>query len=339
MKKTLKNQNAAHSNSQSSKPFFNKSGEQTFFSGSKEVESPFFTPSNIQTKLTIGEPGDKYEQEADTMAEKVVQKLDASNSTSVVQNKCDDCVQEEELQKIEEEEMKISKKPIFENKNYKIQAKSIENQLRNSKGKGKPLPDKIRLSMESAFGNDFTHVRVHNNSESIQMSKQLNARAFTNESDIYFNQNEYNTSSTKGKKLLAHELTHTIQQKGVNSSDKIDRQTQTSLVLPAATAAVPWSLFWKEVIKRFAVRGATAAGLALIDGPLPIGDLIALGLSIWTIYEIIELWDVLWAAAATTYKMCQDKYVDCTDYTPNYDCGSCLSYCLVQGTWPTFRCP
>lgn len=72
MKIKSKTENTSHSNSPSSKPFFNKSGEGSFFSNSKEVEPPFFTPSNIQTKLTIGEPGSKYEQEADTIVDKVV---------------------------------------------------------------------------------------------------------------------------------------------------------------------------------------------------------------------------------------------------------------------------
>ncbi|HEX3020591.1 MAG TPA: hypothetical protein VHP36_09820 [Chitinispirillaceae bacterium] len=58
-----------------------------------------------------------------------------------------------------------------------------------------------------------------------------------------------------------------------------------------------WKHFWKAVSKRFALRGAAALGLAAADGPLPVGDLIALGLSIWTVFDIISLYDVLWRDA------------------------------------------
>ena len=55
--------------------------------------------------------------------------------------------------------------------------------------------------------------------------------------------------------------------------------------------------FWKAVVARFAVRGATAAGLAAADGPLPVGDLIALGLTLWTVIDIIRYSDQLWRDA------------------------------------------
>ncbi len=65
-----------------------------------------------------------------------------------------------------------------------------------------------------------------------------------------------------------------------------------------ATAAVGWRFFWKAVAKRFAVRGATAAALAAADGPLPIGDLVAAGMALWTVVDIIRLNDELWRDAA-----------------------------------------
>jgi hypothetical protein len=66
----------------------------------------------------------------------------------------------------------------------------------------------------------------------------------------------------------------------------------------AAGAAVGWRHFWKAVVARFAVRGAAAATLAVADGPLPIGDLVAVGLTIWTVVDIIRLSDELWRDAA-----------------------------------------
>ena len=60
---------------------------------------------------------------------------------------------------------------------------------------------------------------------------------------------------------------------------------------------IPWSFFWKAVVRRFAVRGAAAATLTVADGPLPIGDLLAFGLTIWTVVDIIRLSDELWQEA------------------------------------------
>ncbi len=199
------------------------------FSQSKETEKPFFSPAlaTIQPKLTIGQPNDKYEQEADTMSERVVQKLENPNPIQPIQRKCEECEQEEKLQKKEEdtEEMEVIRKPIFESgDDSRIQTKSIESQLNASKGKGKPLTKEVKSNMESVFGADFSTVKIHTDTNAIQMNQDLNARAFTNSSDIYFNRGEYNPSSTGGKLLLAHELVHTIQQK--RSSGVIMRQAQ-----------------------------------------------------------------------------------------------------------------
>lgn len=58
-----------------------------------------------------------------------------------------------------------------------------------------------------------------------------------------------------------------------------------------------WRYFWRAVIRRFSLRAATAAALSLADGPLPIGDLIAIGLALWMIWEMVQLWEVLWEEA------------------------------------------
>lgn len=90
----------------------------------------------------------------------------------------------------------------------------IEKRIKQRKGGGSPLPDDTRDFMETRFGNDFSSVRVHHDSEAVQLNRDLRAKAFTHGSDIYFNAGQYNPKSSGGKKLLAHELTHTIQQGG-----------------------------------------------------------------------------------------------------------------------------
>lgn len=90
----------------------------------------------------------------------------------------------------------------------------MEAKLKQSKGAGSPLPSESRRQMEGAFGHDFSNVRIHTDSNSVQMNRNLNAKAFTHGSHIYFNSNKYNTTNNQGKKLLAHELTHVVQQGG-----------------------------------------------------------------------------------------------------------------------------
>ncbi len=89
---------------------------------------------------------------------------------------------------------------------------SLGDKLSSKAGKGMPMAGNIKSQMESGFGADFSGVNIHTDSDAISMSKELGAQAFTHGNDIYFNEGKYNTGSTSGKHLLAHELTHTVQQ-------------------------------------------------------------------------------------------------------------------------------
>ncbi|NER12068.1 DUF4157 domain-containing protein [Leptobacterium flavescens] len=239
---------ANHSIRMKQQSFFGKEGEGNFFSANKESASSFFDNNIIQTKLSIGQPDDKYELEADAMADKVVQRLSTENEISntpipsavnVVQAKCNACEEEEKLQRKEEEllendqdiDRKLSSDSLPEppGDDEDIQAKSdgipnadtssLESRLQASKGKGSPMSRELQSSMGNAFGTDFSGVRIHTGSDAVQMSRELNAQAFTYGNDIYFNQGKYDTNSSSGKHLLAHELTHTIQQNsGLNKS-------------------------------------------------------------------------------------------------------------------------
>ena len=235
--------------------FFSKEGQNSFFSKSNVATTSFFSPATIQPKLTVGQPNDKYEVEADAMADKVVQQLSESRpqpNTSLIQNKgaspntvqtkCAECEQEEQHQ--EKEHPGAQRKPIFESneehpdaniqtkcadcaEEKKVQPKSeashevassnLESRLNSSKGGGSPLNSNTKSSMNSAFGADFSKVRIHTGDEAVQMNKELNAQAFTHGNDIYFNQGKYKPTTTAGKHLLAHELTHTLQQNGIDS--------------------------------------------------------------------------------------------------------------------------
>ncbi|MGB3519172.1 MAG: DUF4157 domain-containing protein, partial [Elainellaceae cyanobacterium] len=104
---------------------------------------------------------------------------------------------------------------------------NFESQLSGQRGNGQPLPKSLKSSFENKFQASFDNVRVHTDTASVQMSQAIGAQAFTHGNDIYFNSGKYNPGSNSGQELLAHELTHTIQQKGVQqqvSSRQIQRQ-------------------------------------------------------------------------------------------------------------------
>ena len=90
----------------------------------------------------------------------------------------------------------------------------LEQLIQQTKGAGMPLPDDIRMEMEQQFMADFSKVRIHTDKTAIKMSAILSAQAFTHGYDIYFNKRKYDPYSQEGKRLLAHELTHVVQQKG-----------------------------------------------------------------------------------------------------------------------------
>lgn len=183
--------------------------------------TPAFKPVTVQKKMSVGAENDSYEAEADAIADKVLQMDNVkqhrfTQTSALVQKKCAHC----------EEEEKIRKKPLAETITPYIQKASlaattevqapvqVENQIITTKGSGNRLDNRTKDYMEERFGVDFSDVRIHTNSQAVQMSQDLNAKAFTVGNDIYFNQGQFNPSSSSGKHLLAHELTHTIQQSG-----------------------------------------------------------------------------------------------------------------------------
>ena len=89
-----------------------------------------------------------------------------------------------------------------------------ESLIEGARSGGKPLPEALRASMEGAFGADFSGVRVHSDGRSDDLNSRLTSRAFTTGQDIFLKGAEYRPDSHEGKELLAHELTHVIQQKG-----------------------------------------------------------------------------------------------------------------------------
>ncbi|MBN1814364.1 MAG: DUF4157 domain-containing protein [Anaerolineae bacterium] len=99
-------------------------------------------------------------------------------------------------------------------------APEVEQAVQAARGGGQALDTGMRAQMESAFGADFSGVRVHADAGSDALNQSLNARAFTTGQDVFFRQGAYDPGSSGGRELLAHELTHVVQQTG----DEVQRK-------------------------------------------------------------------------------------------------------------------
>jgi hypothetical protein len=161
----------------------------------------------IQAKLAIGEPNDKYEQEADATAARVVQQINSSTPSQ------SQPVQRQEMAEDEELQMK----PIVqrrENIGGGEASTDLECSIQSARGGGQSLDANLQQSMGQAMGADFSGVKVHTDSQSDQLNKSIQAKAFTTGQDLFFRQGAYEPSSRGGQELIAHELTHVVQQNG-----------------------------------------------------------------------------------------------------------------------------
>lgn len=174
----------------------------------------------IQTKLTIGAPGDKYEREADRMAEAVM------NAPTSTQNSAGPTA-------APAEPISSSITPVTSGQNAPAPATgdaNLSSQLSLSNSGGNPLPSEVRSFMEPRFGVDLSSVRVHTDSAAGQMNQQLNAKAFTYGNHIYFGPGQSPTNHS----LTAHELTHVMQQTGIGAAPS---QGQSAKAAPASAPA------------------------------------------------------------------------------------------------------
>jgi hypothetical protein len=183
------------------------------------TKSSSFFKSTIQKKLSVGSANDTYEAEADAMANKVMRmqepkQQNVSHSGSLVQRKCAHCEQEEKIQKksLAENITPLVQRSSTESVGESQAPSHVENQINSSRGGGNSMDHDTKNFMESRFGTDFSAVRIHTGSQAVQMSRELNAQAFTVGNDVYFNEGKYSPNTDSGKHLLAHELTHTVQQ-------------------------------------------------------------------------------------------------------------------------------
>ncbi|MDC8004946.1 DUF4157 domain-containing protein [Aureisphaera galaxeae] len=177
-----------------------------FISNSKQPESSFFPPAIIQPKLAIGQVNDSYEKEADSIANKAI-------STSTQHNSL--VSQISPLNTSATQRKTTSTNGGNSNPKSLMASSQLESKINTSKGGGSAMDTDTQTEMSQKFGTNFGDVRIHTDQSSIQMNRQLGAKAFTVGNDIYFNQGQYSPNNQQGKHLLAHELTHVVQQRGI----------------------------------------------------------------------------------------------------------------------------
>ena len=211
---------------------------------------------SLQPKLKTGAPDDPYEREADRVADQVMLPKGTSFGARMPEPK----IQREEGQDEEGEEEIIQEKALSESITPLVQRQTQEDAkdeelvqakipgnartatapmlppgLQSVQGNGAPLSARTRTFFESRMGHDFSGVRVHTGSNAAAAAQSINARAYTLGKNVVFNNGEYSPESHNGKQLLAHELTHVVQQQG---TVRIQRQEMDPVVEQAAAFTI-----------------------------------------------------------------------------------------------------
>lgn len=210
----------------------------------KQSTMASMVPGFLQAKLAINKPGDRFEQEANATADRVIkqksmapQSLAAGAPVQKVVRQQIQCLQDVHSGQQQAAELTFK-------------------QLSHGSEGGFPLSPLVNAKMSSAVGADFSKVRIHTDQKAISMSRRLNAHAFTYGNDIYFNAGMYNPDTASGQHLLAHELTHVVQQ-------GFAPVTQTGVVASSAPAGIqrlelddlkalnPLEVNIEELVKRY----------------------------------------------------------------------------------------
>ncbi|MFO0979790.1 MAG: DUF4157 domain-containing protein [Planctomycetaceae bacterium] len=231
-------------------------------------------PVELKPKLKINTPGDKYEQEADRVAEQVMRmpepklQRQCACGKSPTDGECSEC-------KKKKQEATGSLQRVAHSHVGGITAPPIVNEVLSSPGS--PLPTSTRSFMESRFGQDFSHVRVHTDHRAAESAAAVQARAYTVGNNIVFGHSE---SPARDLRLMAHELTHVLQQSSrtqlVNNLDESTLKTQPSVGMvsraPSVSGIGPDDLrhiseLAKELAEVFpkSVKGKITVAVAIVE--------------------------------------------------------------------------
>jgi hypothetical protein len=240
----------------------------------KEAATPYSLP--VQAKLTIGAPGDKYEQEADRVASQVVKQINSPEAASSSQGQSVQRMEEpvEELQRqpsisdLQRTPLPLEVQRVAMPAEEELQAKSIlqrreaiaggeastdlDTAINSARGGGQSLDAGLQRSMGQAMGADFSGVKVHTDAKSDQLNQSIQAKAFTTGQDVFFRQGEYNPGNRGGQELIAHELTHVVQQNGgavqrsLLSQQQLSQHSASKITLPSVGDRVIQLMIFEE---------------------------------------------------------------------------------------------
>ena len=207
--------------------------------GNLAVQQLFCT-GGAQAKFAISHPGDADELEADRVAEQVMHSErtgPVGSSAEVVHRKCAAC---------DAGGTTCPRCADEQNGQQKVQRKALGGgaagshaRVRALRGGGQPLAAPIRAFFEPHFDRDLGSVRVHTDERASHAAGAIGARAFTLGADIAFGPNQFAPETADGRRLLAHELTHVVQQSNGGAAPRIARDTPAPGTAPARPAAAP----------------------------------------------------------------------------------------------------
>jgi hypothetical protein len=211
----------------------------------------------VQTKLTVNQPGDAYEQEADRVAEQVlrmpeprVQRACACGGSAGPDDECEEC---------RAKRLALQRKASVSGP--AVAPPIVQQALR---APGQPLDVATRAFMEPRFGADFGHVRVHTNGLAAESARAVGARAYTVGGSLVFGVGQYQPGNAAGQRLIAHELTHTIQQ--ARATPQLQRASDYDIrgVNPD-TASFPNMIFFD--MGNFSIPASESAKIAALAAP------------------------------------------------------------------------
>jgi len=189
----------------------------------------------IQAKLAVGQPGDIYEQEADRIADEVMRMPEPEIQRQEGEEQEEEILQTKPhidqitplVQRLVEEEEELLQAMSMEDTTPEV-SNDLESQINAIKGGGRHMAESELAYFEPRFGVDFSRVKVHTGAQAAESARAMNARAFTIGRDVVFSTGEYSSDTLTGRNLLAHELTHVLQQTNVLNGRSV-RSTAVSV--------------------------------------------------------------------------------------------------------------
>jgi uncharacterized protein DUF4157 len=237
------------------------------------------TASPIQTKLAINKPGDEYEKEADRVAEQVMRMPERQIQRACP---CDGGCPKCQKQPASQGYVGLQTKPIqASGVGLTAVPPPVSEVLRST---GQSLDVATSSFMEPRFGHDFSSVRIHSDSRAAQAARSVNALAYTLGTNVVFGAGQYQPETNIGRRLLAHELTHVIQQSA--TAPRIQRESpeggeSPALVLPPEFTNLPLPrtfTFWINAFIPGNLEGAIPVPAGpeedkmMFPGPFPWSD-------------------------------------------------------------------